>query len=343
MGERVGIRDVARAAQLSTATVSHALNNKGRVAAATREKVLRIAEEIGYTANQPARHLSGGRTGLLGIRVAECPDFPQIPTDFEYFSALMSGASLEALSRGYSIALLPQSQHTEQLSAVPLDGVIVVDPTKGDPLLRRLKENNIPVVSTGRDIEAARDQGYWVDNDHVAGTPRALDHLSRQGAKNIALITTPPVHSYTYDICCAYEDWMRKRDLEPRISVVDSNPTEEGGFRAASFLLSDSPPDAIHATFDRLAIGALLAAVAVGLRVPDDILVSGSTDSHAMRAAKPALTTVSFEPEQVGRAAVGMLIQLVEGRAVENQHPVIPTRLICRGSTLRRTRGLPRH
>lgn len=127
--------------------------------------------------------------------------------------------------------------------------------------------------------------------------------------------------------------------MEERVGTAPS-VTEDGGFEAAISLLdAPDPPDAIYAALDRLAIGVLLAANARNVDVPGRLRVAACTDSAAAQAARPPLTTLGLNPEWIGREAVGVLIDIVEGVEAEPRHRIVPTRVIERESTLGRARS----
>jgi DNA-binding LacI/PurR family transcriptional regulator len=333
-GRRVGIRDVAAAAGVSATTVSHALNGKGRLPEETRDRVRRVAEELGYRPNATARNLAGGKTGLLAIVVSQPPDGPLSTSDFAYFSDLMSAASTTALRRGYALVLTPRGGEIGP-HGIAVDGAIVVDPVHGDPLVSDLRREGMPVVTAGRSVDADGPQ-QWVDNDHVAGAQAVLDHLHRQGAERTALLTLSTVMSYTIDVEHAYRTWCAEHGVEPRIAKVGQELTESAGFAAATELLSlADPPDAIYASYDRIAYGALLAAQARGVRVPQDLMLAMTATEATTRSAGPAITALNLFPSTIGERAAELLIDLIEEWTPDDEHVVVPTRLVTRGSTRR--------
>lgn len=332
---RVGIKEVAAAAGVSVTTVSHALNNKGRLPEATRQRVRAIADQLGYKANATARNLVVGRTGLIGLVVSQHGGPPFAVTDFAYFGQLMLAASTAAIGEGYALVLAPADGALAPQGGIAVDGAIIVDPVRDDPLVGALARAGITVVTTGRML--GDDRSCWVDNDHIAGTRAVLDHLQRSGAERIALMTSPLEISYTFDVERAYREWCARARVEPLVKAPELGLSERAGYAAAGELLSlPEPPDAIFATYDRLAYGTLLAAEARGVRVPEDLLLATTaTESQAPEQARPALTTLNLHPAEIGRAAASLLIALLDDEEPA-RHVVVPHRVVARSSTRRK-------
>ena len=330
----VRIKDVAAAAGVSVTTVSDALNGKGRLPEGTRKRVRAKASALGYTPNLTARSLATGKTGVLALTISTDRNASFAAGQSDYFVELMSAASSTALECGYAM-ILSRSGTEGGSQRVAIDGAIVVDPVLDDPILADLTATHTPTVTIGRDATDRRD-GYWVDNDHSAGTRKVLDHLAKAGARSIALISGPAIHSYTRDVRTAYKAWCRESDLPARVMTAKTSFTEAAGYEAAVSLFEDEDrPDAIYATLDRLAVGARLAAEARSLRVPEDLLVAAMSDSAANRTSRPQLTALHLNPADVGHRAAEMLVALVEGRLVGDHHCIVPTVLLRRGSTRR--------
>jgi DNA-binding LacI/PurR family transcriptional regulator len=345
MSRPVQIRDVAEAAGVSITTVSHALNGKGRLTEQTRSRVHEVAERLGYKPSPLARGLAGGRTGMLAVTVSFVDHLALTIGDYDYFMQVMNAATSDALERGFSLTLVPAASRRKVLAQLPLDGAIVIDPVPGDEMVDLLGERGIPVVTTGRCPDGP-DDACWVDNDHVAGTRAMIEHLAAEGATRVALITAPAVQSYTIDALRAFEETTSELGLERVVETVTDSLSEGGAYAAASRLLdSRRPPDAIYATLDRLALGALLAAEAKGIRVPEELRVAGCTDSHAARSSRPTLTALSLNPEQIGSQAVDLLTTLVENdnRTPPDPHRVVPFAVIPRASTRPSLTAHPSH
>jgi DNA-binding LacI/PurR family transcriptional regulator len=334
MGQAVGIKDVAEQAGVSITTVSHALNGKGRLSNETRRRVCAVAERLGYQPNSMARNLAGGRSGLIGLTVAQASETGFAVSDFAYFSQLISAAGVAALDRGYALVLGSGTQRGAW-SRIRVDGAIVVDPVARDPLPGELQSQGVPLVTTGR-VPGSKG-GYWVDNDHRTGTRTVLDYLAARGARRIALLGSSSTGSYSVDSQASYEEWCSEQGQEVIVAVGRGDLTEGSGFQETIKLLRRAhPPDAVHSTLDRLALGALMAAQAQGLSVPQELLVTGCTDSEAGKWARPGLTTLALYPGQIGSAAVEMVTTLIEGREPPVPQLFVPFRILPRGSTRRR-------
>jgi DNA-binding LacI/PurR family transcriptional regulator len=320
-------------AGVSVTTVSHALNGKGRLPEETREHVRKVADRLGYRPNATARNLVGGKTGLLGLVVSQPRRGSFAVSDFAYFTEIFAAATAAAMARGYALVLAPPDWGLQ--GSVAVDGAIVIDPLRRDPLVREFARTGTPVVTTGRVLDAPGD-GAWVDNDHSGSTRRVLDHLAKRGARRIGLLTNPTRMSYTVDVEAAYEAWCQEHGFEPMIKYAGADLTERSGFAVGTEMLTlDDPPDAIHATYDRLAYGVVLAAEALGVRIPDDLLIAMTATNSSAPPLRPTITSLDLHPAEIGRRAAALLVDVIEDREPEESQLIVPTRLIVRRSTNR--------
>ncbi|MGA8327986.1 MAG: LacI family DNA-binding transcriptional regulator [Mycobacterium sp.] len=335
MKRGTNIQEVARAAGVSITTVSHVLNGKGRLSDETRERVRRVAADLQYSPHMSARNLAGGKTGVLAVAVSQAPGMSFSLTDFAFFIQLMSGATQSALEHGYAPVLVPADPDDgDPFERLNVDGALIIDPVTRDPVVRQLRQRGVPVVTTGRVL--GDEDGYWVDNNNAGGARSILRHLERNGASRIALVTGPPITSYTHDNLVVYNAWCAERSIEPLVVIPKGDLTEGAGFDAADALLgADNPPDAIYATLDRLGTGVIRAAQARGVSIPDELMIASYTDSDVARWANPSLTALELHPDEIGRQAMDMLTTIVNGQAPAEQHVHVASRLIARGSTRR--------
>jgi LacI family transcriptional regulator len=329
---RMTIRQIADLAGVSIATVSRVLNGRGDVSDETRDAVTRIIRENGYTANRSARGLSAGRTGLVGVLVPLV--YPA------YFSGILAGAA-EALSeRDLQIVLSPTGgEHDREVSVVDRlhgvsDGALMILPEESSEELQKLLDGGYRFVVIDPLMPLAEGIPS-VSAAHTSGAAQAMRHLLDLGHRRIAQITGPRGWLATEDRRRGYLSALAAAGILPDPALeVEAIPEIPPGREAAAQLL-DLPerPTAIFAFNDNIAIGAIQAARARGLRVPEDLSVVGFDDVEGATIVTPALTTVRQPLAEMGRTAVSLLTRLLEGNRVETLHVELATRLIVRDST----------
>ena len=286
MRRPIGIKEVAIAAGVSTTTVSHALNGKGRLPDTTRARVRAVAEQARLPAERARGVLAGGRTAMLAMTVSGSDEFAVQVGDLDYFLQVTNAATSAALERGYAVTLLPARWRPETLARLPLDGGIVVDPVRDDAVVAALNARALPVVTLGRQPDGPAD-APWIDNDHHAGTARCSTTSRARGPAD-----RPPLGAHGLLLRAGHARRLRRvvRGHRGRAAGRDSSREPE---RARRLRRDDEaarvphPPDGIYATLDRLALGALLAADARGVRVPADLRIAACTESHAARSSPP--------------------------------------------------------
>ncbi|HST41659.1 MAG TPA: LacI family DNA-binding transcriptional regulator [Conexibacter sp.] len=325
---------MARAAGVSRTTVSHALNDKGRVAPETRERILAVAEELGYRPNTNALHLTQRRTGLLALTSSPSDPVPLGLLDVDYFLALAPAASEAALRAGYALVLGPTGQAPELWAQLRLDGALITDPLPSDPFLRELERQGTPVVTLGRDVDRA-EETWWVDSDLVVAMTEVLDHVEAAGARRVGFVAEPPRHSYSIDELEAYERWQAARGAPALVEEAAGNHTEAGFHAAQRLLDAADPPDAIVTTLEGLALGVKLAAETRGLRVPEDLMIAAVSDGPGLAQAHTSITAADLAPAELGTEAVRLLLERLDGAAPTPRAIVVPSVLRVRASTRR--------
>lgn len=330
---RATIRDIARHAGVSVATVSRVLNGRPDVAAETREAVLRHIRAHNFTTNRSARALSVGRTGLVGFTV---------PNAYaEYFTLILSGATEALYEQDMRVVLCPTlHEHEREVTLLDrlmhgtTDGAILLLPTETSDELKALQGHGFPfVVADPRD---PLDEGIpSVSAAHWAGAKAATDHLLSLGHRRIALITGERGWAATEDRLNGYQTALAGAGVMPTPELVaDGDFLMESGYRAARDLLEVAdPPTAIFASNDNMAVGVLQAARDRGLQVPADLSVVGFDDSVQASIVTPSLTTVRQPLEELGRTAVSLLTRLLDRQRVEALRVELATKLVVRDST----------
>jgi LacI family transcriptional regulator len=330
---RATIRDVARRAGVSVATVSRVVNDRPDVSPETREAVMEHVRALSFSTNRSARGLSKGRTGLIGLTI------PYVLGD--YYSSILSGAT-EALHEQEMHAVLCPTRHehereaalVERLLRGTTDGAILVMPSESAEELGDLEAQGFPFVVVDAPMPLP-ERVPVVSATHWSGARAATEHLLELGHRRIAIVEGREGWVATEDRANGYRAALAGAGVLPSSSLVESGEFEiDGGYRAGCRLLDrDERPTAIFALNDNMAIGVLRAAVERGLEVPRDLSVVGFDDSGLAEVVTPGLTTVRQPLEEMGRMAVSLLSRLVDGQRVETLRIELATRLVVRGST----------
>jgi DNA-binding LacI/PurR family transcriptional regulator len=331
----VGIKEVAEAAGVSITTVSHALSGKGRLPDATRERVRAVALELGYTPDPVARSLAGGRTGLVAMVVSR-PGTAPIPfTDIDYYVGLMNAATRTAIERGLALVVAPSTADDDVWSRLPLDGVIVIDPARGDPTLALLRERRFPVVFVGRDPEGSVED-LVVENDRRAATRAVLDHLADAGSGHPAVLTLGTFETFSEDCLAAHRAWCGSKGIDAVVHLASTDSTATPtDYRAAAeaFLDRADRPDGVFCLYERQAVELLAAARQRRVRVPEDLRVVTISEMGLAASTDPALTTLDVNQDVLGAQAMTLLADALAGRRTASVLDV-PTGLTARASTL---------
>jgi LacI family transcriptional regulator len=324
----VTIKDVARVAQVSVATVSRALNGHGNVAEDVRNRVFAAARELRYTPHAAARSLSSRRTQTLGVVL---PDLHG-----EFFSELMRG--IDQVAREHNLHLLVSSYHghpEEQGAALRamrgrVDGLLVMSPYMDAPAA---PDDSLPLVLINSQCASEGVAALGVDN--YGGAFAMVEHLVMSGHRRIAFIAGPTDNFDAHERLRGYRDALVRFAPQDEPWVVAGDFDEASGHRAGLALL-EAPrrPDAVFAANDMMALGCLFAFVHAGVQVPGDIALAGFDDIPMARYVHPSLTTVRVNISELGARAVRMLIaQLTEGVVVSPRYESLTPELIVRESS----------
>jgi LacI family transcriptional regulator len=330
---RPTIRSIAELAGVSTATVSRVINGHAEVSEHTREAVMAVVREHGYSTNRSARGLSAGRTGLVGVTL------PQV--HHSYFSEILAGAAESLYAHDMRTVICPtEHQHDREVSLLErlmhgtTDGAVLILPEESSEELAALHEHGYQFVIVDP-LKKLDERVPTVSAAHSSGAGEAVDHLLALGHRRIAAITGPKGWVATEERLRGYRGSLANRGLMPDPELeVPADFLIEGGLRAALALLDlPHPPTAIFAFNDPMAIGAIRAARMRGIRVPDELSIVGFDDTLEASIVSPALTTVRQPLAEMGRMAVNLLIRLLQNERIEALHVELATKLTVREST----------
>lgn len=330
---RPTITDVARRARVSTATVSYVLNGRPGVGEASRRRVLKAAEFLGYRRNRLARGLRGGRTHVLGLVLANIAN--------PFYSEIAAGVIAIAAEAGYQVFLshtgedqAQQRQEVEALSDHGCDGLIFTSVTDADgELLRELLEAGPPFVQAVRRVPGIPADYVGIDN-WAAGRDVIL-HLVALGHSDIALIVGPLASSASRGRYEGMLEALTESGLSlPPNRFREGSFTREAGYEAAADLLPGGKrPTAIACGNDMIALGVIDAAIDAGLRMPAEVAVTGFDDMSFASSRVVNLTTISQPLQEIGATAVQLLQSRLRDPSQPPREVILPHLLIVRGSS----------
>jgi LacI family transcriptional regulator len=331
----VTIKDIAETVGRSVTTVSRALHGYDDVSPKTREMVLQVADELGYTPSSYATRLQKQQSDTIGIVI---PTFGPRFSD-PFFSEFLAGIGNKAGSLGYDILLSTCPPGEEEIDTYRsmiqgrrVDGFVIVRTRRHDPRIEFLCEMSFPFVSFGR-TEGDCDFPY-VDEDSEYGMHLIVDHLTKAGHTRIAFIAAPEDLMFAEYRINGFLGGLKKRGTPIDDSlIVTGDLTQSGGYRQANILLDlPNPPQAIVTCNDLMAFGAMSAAHQRGLVVGVDIAVVGFDDVTMAEHSHPPLTTVHQPVYKIGWMVTEMLIKKINGEILDEEHIILEPSLIVRQS-----------
>jgi LacI family transcriptional regulator len=330
----VDIRDVARRARVSTATVSRTVNQITTVDVQMAKRVWKAIEQLGYYPNRQARALVSGRSRVFGLIVSEItnPFFPEIVQTFETL----------AVEQGYEILLTSTVHDPKRMELAVrrmiegrVDGVAILTFGMEDALLEHLRFRSLPLVFVDVGPKAPRVSNIRVDYAH--GIRQAVQHLAAMKHERIGFVTGPLKIRSAVARKDAFEQSMREIGFEARPEfIVEGDHRLEGGKRALQRLSKfREQPTALLCSNDMTAIGVMRQAFELGIGVPQELSVVGFDDTRLADFMIPPLTTVQMSQTELGTLAFNALLKEVkrERPSPDGTEYVLKTHLILRSST----------
>ncbi|WP_028223042.1 LacI family DNA-binding transcriptional regulator [Paraburkholderia oxyphila] len=311
---RPTIADVARAAGVSTTTVSHALNDKGYVDPQTRQRVKDVARELGYRPSVRAQRLRTGEARTIALISSMPFEIAGGASRLGFLMEVAAVAAAAALTRGLALVLVPPVMAGRlPLEQLDIDGAIVIEPTADDANVTHLQERGLPVVCLGR--LPGNDAVPYVDIHSFATTALLLRHLHEQGSRQIALLIGAQQRNSYVESRAAYERFCAEHGMTPVIAVADEAGGEEAGREACAALLQQHPQlDGLCALVDAFAVGAVQGLADAGRRVPGDVRIATRYDGIRARSCRPPLTAVDLHLDEMASQAVALLFDHLAGK-----------------------------
>jgi len=327
----IRIRDVAKRAGVSTATVSHVLNGTRPTTEATRARVLAVARELGYHPSAVARGLRTKSTGTLGVVLSDIRN--------PFFTALVRGIEDVAQANGLNLIVCNSDEDEKKaetylrlLLAKRVEGLVFTPTGRANALLEPFLAMGIPVILIDRIAPGLTLPFVGVDN--VQGAREAVAHLLEDGHRRIGVVAGLSTVSTSTDRLEGYRLALADRRLAADSALIrEGHSSVQGGEEAAGTLLAlPQRPTALFTTNNLMTLGALKACARLGLRCPDDVALCGFDDHEWAELFSPPLTVVRQPTYEIGTTAARLLARAIDGEALPAEAALLKTRLIIRAS-----------
>jgi DNA-binding LacI/PurR family transcriptional regulator len=333
---RVTIGQIAERAGVSIGAVSYALNGKPGVSSSTRERVLQIADDLGWNPSHAARSLSTSRANTIGLVLARPPRLLGVEP---FYMEFISGVEETIAEQGIALMLhvVPSIEkeletYREWTSQRRVDGVVLVDLAHDDLRPDAMAAIGIPAISVSSTESANGLPHVWTD-DHGAMRD-AMRYLIRLGHRRIARISGPARLSHTRERNRAFAELATRANLDDA-DILSTDFTGEAGARATRALLTRPvPPTAIVYDNDIMAVAGLGVAAELGIQVPREVSILAWDDSPVCEITHPPLSAMKRDVPGLGAAAARLVLDVVNRTAqasasIEGPRPI----LLPRGST----------
>lgn len=331
---QVTIKDLARMLNVSVSTVSRALRNAPDVNPETKEAVLKLAAEVAYEPNLIAQSLVKKQTKIIGVIV------PAIHSN--YFSQALSGMTDTASEQNYHVMFCQSNETLEQenssikkLVASNVDGLLISVSKESTNIseLEKIKAKGIPIVMYDRILNEFECSKVIVDE--YEGALNAVRHLIKKGCQRIAHIAGPQDLSVSINRLRGYTDALKEANLPlaPQL-IAEAKGFEDDALRAVKKIMKAEPKaDAIFCINDLSAIIAMRYLQSKKIRVPEDVKIVGFNDDPVSAYVEPSLTTVMQPGYEVGKLAMGILLDEIKEKNCRNKTYSLRTKLVVRNSS----------
>ncbi|PAB60067.1 LacI family DNA-binding transcriptional regulator [Anaeromicrobium sediminis] len=312
----MNIKDVAKKAGVSVATISRVLNHPDTVSPTTKEHVLAIMKELNYTPNWFARGLNLNKTNVIALLI------PNILNPI--YTQIAKGVEDIAHQKGYNILLCnteenesKEREYIEMLLKRKVDGLILTASLLNKKDINKIKKRETPLVMIGKNKSSAKEN--MVFTDYIVGAYEATKHLVETGYRKIAYISGVKHQIENIEKQIGYEKALKEFCLPvEKKYIIEGNNSIEGGYLAAKKLIqSKEIPEAIFAANDLMAVGAMDAIKTMGLRIPQDIAIVGFDNIDMSALVEPKLTTISQPVYKMGLIAARLLFDNIESNDEE--------------------------
>lgn len=333
--KHITIKDIAKELSVSVATVSRALSGDKNIRRETKEKILEMAERLGYMPNPVALNLKSMRTNTIGVIVPEM--------DTPFYARIIDGMQNVLYKKGLKVIIAQSGEDFERekenlrlMERFMVDGIIIgiCHKDKNKSEFQRLITKGIPLVFYDR-IPIGIDVSKVIADDYIK-TSFLMEHLIRKGIREIAHIKAPDYMESSSVRFRAYKDALEKFKIPYNEELVIESPGMhfEDGIRATKNLLEKNIPiKAIFVYTDLVAVGVMHYLRSQNISIPQDIAVAGFSGTILSEMVYPALTTVDLPLIEMGERAAELILQKIDNPSVGNQTITVDAKIQLREST----------
>ena len=335
----MNIKQIAKAAGVSVATVSRVLNHPENVAPKTREKIQEIIEKTEYKPNWFAQGLNFNRTKTIGLIIPHILNL--------IYMEIAKGVEDVAIQKGYTVFMCNvekndkmESEYVEQLLTRRVDGIIFLFSSLEEENLKSIEERGVPIVLVGENKDVIGFNSVKVNCR--LGAESMLKQLVEDGYRSIGILYGNDPEQESLDMLEGYKSVLSENTItinENYVKQVEN--TIEGGYLGVKKMLGSDAPRVIFATSDEIAYGAMDAVKDMGLRIPEDIAVAGFGNSRMSNLVEPKLTTVELPFHKMGIYGARLLFDLIEDEDKSYENPrqiTLQTKLRIRKSCIHKER-----
>ena len=334
--KNISIKEIAKLANVSVATVSRVINNNGRFSEETKQRVEEVIKKYGYTTNMAAKSLRMSKSKTVGLIV------PNINN--EWFSSLVLEMEKSFFEKDYSVFICNTSQDEQKeieyfklLDSKLVDGIICISGIEDIPT--DSMNRDIPIVCIDRKPKD-HTMAYYVESNHYSGGYLATEELIKQGCKNIVIVSRNRTLSVNKQRLDGYRQALKDYGLNinPDLELLldPSYANYEGSKQAINELIQKGIPfDGVFGTNDWRAYGSMVALLENNLRVPEDVKVIGFDDVSISTVCHPSISTIHQDTLSLSKTAVNLLLDLMVEKEIKNdqRHYILPVKVIRREST----------
>lgn len=336
----ITLDDIAKIAKVSPSTVSRVISNNPSISKATREKVLKIMDEMNFQPNIVARSLANNSTKTIGVVLASRTE-GALSKAFRHplFPDMLGGLSLTAYKNGYNILLSSLNKYEDDKQKIRelvkgglTDGIIYYFSRVNDPIIAELKSLNSPFVVIGRPVDD--NEVNWVDNDNYSLSYHLTEQLIKRGRKKIAFVGASSNFLMSVDRLAGYKQALLDYSLTVDESLIIKGKfmTDNGFELMADLFQRGIIPDGVVAQDDLIAFGVIKKIKSMELRVPEDIAVTGFYNVPMSEFSNPSLTTTEMNAFDVGVKACEILLDHIHSNRNQITKAIIPGNVIIRSS-----------